>query len=103
MFNSIATEHPVYPHVQDPTETDSSSEERPDLPPKAPEEETDDTDVKIVTNKNTEEALESLDPKHTSLHLRAATVVGIPKISWYTDFFQNSVFLEANGGALLYI
>jgi len=32
---------------------------------------------------------------------RAATVVGIPKISRYTDFFQNSVFLEAKGGALL--
>ena len=25
---------------------------------------------------------------------RAAGVVGIPKISWYTDFFQNSVFLK---------
>ena len=35
--------------------------------------------------------------------LRAATVVGIPKISRYTDFFQNSVFLEAKGGALLYV
>ena len=34
---------------------------------------------------------------------RAATVVGIPKISRYTDFFQNSVFLEAKGGALLYV
>ena len=32
---------------------------------------------------------------------RAATVVGIPKISRYTDFSQNSVFLEAKGGALL--
>jgi len=31
---------------------------------------------------------------------RAATVVGIPKISLYTNFFQNSVFLEAKGGAL---
>ena len=37
VFNSIATEHPVYPPVQDPTETDSSAEDRPHLPPKAPE------------------------------------------------------------------
>ena len=34
---------------------------------------------------------------------RAASVVGIPKISRYTDFFQKSVFLEAKGGALLYV
>ena len=34
---------------------------------------------------------------------RAASVVGIPTISRYTDFFQNSVFLEAKGGALLYL
>ena len=33
---------------------------------------------------------------------RAASVVCIPKISRYTDF-QNSVFLEAKGGALLYV
>ena len=30
-------------------------------------------------------------------------MVGIPKISRYTDFFKNSVFLEAKGGALLYV
>ena len=34
---------------------------------------------------------------------RAASIVGIPKISRYTDFFENSVFLEAKGGALLYV
>ena len=38
-----------------------------------------------------------------SVLCRAATVVGIPKISLYTDFSQNSVFLEAKGGALLYV
>ena len=32
----------------------------------------------------------------THIMSRAASVVGIPKISRYTDFFQNSVFLEAN-------
>ena len=44
-------------------------------------------------------------PLHRRLGVqgRAATVVGIPKISRYTDFFQNSVFLEAKGGALLYV
>ena len=43
-------------------------------------------------------------PERPVVHLsRAATVVGIPKISRYTDFFQNSVFLEAKGGALLYV
>ena len=39
----------------------------------------------------------------THIMSRAASVVGIPKISRYTDFFQNSVFLEAKGGALLYL
>ena len=29
---------------------------------------------------------------------RAASVVGIPKISRYTDIFKNSVFLDAKGG-----
>ena len=35
------------PHVQDPLETESSAEDRPDLPAEAPEEDTDDADVKI--------------------------------------------------------
>ena len=34
---------------------------------------------------------------------RAVTAVGIPKISRYTYFFQNSVFLEAKGVALLHV
>ena len=70
MLDSIATEYPVYPHVQDPTETDSSAEDRPDLPPKAPEEETDDTDVKIVTNTITKETISSLDPKQWALEFQ---------------------------------
>ena len=47
--------------------------------------------------------IQSRWPEVALLPNRAATVVGIPKISRYTDFFQNSVFLEAKGGALLYV